>query len=57
MGAVAGPFYPALVSVTRPLRMLSSTAVVFVLVVVWLLVWLWLEVLLEWHKRRSPVSR
>jgi hypothetical protein len=56
MGAVAVPFYPVLVGVTRPLRLLSSTAVVVALVSVWLLVWLGLEVVLEWRRRRGPVS-
>ncbi len=56
MGAVAVPFYPVLVSVTRPLRPLSSTAVVVALVSVWLLVWVGLGTLLEWRKRRGSVS-
>ena len=56
MGAVAVPFYPVLVGATRPLRLLSSTAVVVALVSVWLLVWLGLEVVLEWRRRRGPVS-
>lgn len=56
MAAVAVPLYPVLVGVTRPLRLLSSTAVVVALVAVWLLVWLGLEVFLEWRKRRDPVS-
>lgn len=56
MGVVAVPFYPVLVGVTRPFRLLSSTAVVVALVSVWLLVWLGLEVVLEWRRRRGPVS-
>ena len=57
MGAVAVPFYPALVGVTRHLRLLSSTAVVVALVSVWLLVWVGLGTLFEWRKHRGSVSR
>jgi len=37
-------FYPALVDLTRPLRLLSTTALVFVLLVAWILVRSVLEV-------------
>ncbi|MEF8868077.1 MAG: hypothetical protein V5A85_06140 [Haloarculaceae archaeon] len=37
-------FYPALVDLTRPLRLLSTTALVFILLACWILVWSVLEV-------------
>ena len=37
-------FYPALVDLTRPLSLLSTTAVVFVLLACWVVVWSVLEV-------------
>lgn len=36
-------FYPALVDLTRPLHLLSTTALVFLLLVTWILVWSALE--------------
>lgn len=37
-------FYPVLVELTRPLHLLSTTALVFLLLVAWILVWSVLEV-------------
>ena len=37
-------FYPSLVELTRPLSVLSTTAVVFVLLACWIVVWSILEV-------------
>lgn len=37
-------FYPTLVDLTRPLSLLSTTAVVFVLLACWVVVWSVLEV-------------
>jgi len=37
-------FYPALVDLTRPLHLLSTTALVFLLLVAWILLWSVLEV-------------
>lgn len=42
--AVVAVLYPALTAVTRPLHLLSSTALVLILVVLWVLFWLGLEV-------------
>ncbi|EMA08259.1 hypothetical protein [Haloferax denitrificans] len=55
LGTVAGVlllFYPLLLAVTRPFQQLSITALVFVLVTVWLLVWLGTELVWEWHTGR-----
>jgi hypothetical protein len=47
--------YPLLVSVTRPLQLLSSTAIVFALVFLWFLLWLAIEIAWEWRAGRiSP---
>lgn len=51
-GVVAVLFYPALVSATRPLHLLSSVAIVFVILTAWVLVWLSLEFGWEWRAGR-----
>ncbi|MDS0243682.1 hypothetical protein NDO74_20490 [Haloferax sp. S2CR25-2] len=55
LGAVAAVlflFYPLLLAVTRPLHLLSITALVFVLATVWLVVWLGSELVWEWQTGR-----
>ena len=44
--------YPALVAATRPLYLLSSVALVFVVVTAWVLLWLSLEFVWEWRTGR-----
>jgi hypothetical protein len=44
--------YPALVAATRPLYLLSSVALVFVVITAWVLVWLSLELVWEWRAGR-----
>jgi hypothetical protein len=44
--------YPALVAATRPLYLLSSVALVFVVITAWVLVWLSLELVWEWRTGR-----
>lgn len=51
-GLLVGLVYPALVTVTGPLRMLSSTAIVFTIVFAWLLAWAAVEVVWAWSSRR-----
>jgi len=55
MGAVVGLFYAELVTLTRPLHVLSSTALVFTLVLLWLVVWFGIELALGWRKGLAPV--
>lgn len=55
--ALAILFYPVLVAATRPLHLLSSTAIVFVLLFAWLSVWLGAELLVEWLVGRRSVAR
>ena len=55
-GAFLLLFYPALVAVTRPLHVLSSTAIVFVLAWVWIVVWVGVELAWEWHAGRFATS-
>lgn len=50
-------FYPALVAATRPLHVLSSTAIVFALAWVWLLVWVGVELAWEWRAGRFAASK
>ena len=47
--------YPLLVALTRPLQLLASTAIVFVLVFLWLLIWLAIEVAWEWRAGRISI--
>lgn len=47
-------FYPILVTITQPLRYLSTTAVVFILLFVWFLSWSGTEIILEWRAERIP---
>lgn len=56
MSAIAVLFYPVLVAVTQPLQVLSSTAVVFVLISVWLLAWMGVVVIWEWRAGRVALS-
>lgn len=51
-GLMALLVYPVLVAVTQPLQVLSSTAIVFVLVFLWLLSWLGIEIIWEWRAGR-----
>jgi hypothetical protein len=51
-GVLVTAFYPALVAVTSALRMLSSTALVFVAVGLWFAVWAALELVWEWRAGR-----
>ncbi len=51
-GVVLALWYPALVAVTRPLYVLSSTAVVAVVTTLWLLTWLGVEFVWEWRAGR-----
>jgi hypothetical protein len=46
-------FYPFLLAVTRPLQMLSSTAIVLLFVVLWTLVWLGIEIVWDWRTGRA----
>lgn len=57
VGGMAIVTYPALVGLTRPLHVLSSTAIVSTLVVGWLLLWFSMEVLWEWRARRRRSLR
>ena len=49
-------FYPYLVAVTQPLKMLSSTVIVLVFVVMWTLVWLGIETVWGWRTGRPSAS-
>lgn len=49
-------FYPSLVSVTRPLYLLSSVALVSVVITTWVLVWLSFELVWEWRAGRLFAS-
>jgi len=51
-GAILVLWYPALVAVTRPLYVLSSTAVVAISTTLWLLTWLGVECVWEWRAGR-----
>ncbi|MDS0260276.1 hypothetical protein NDI56_12805 [Haloarcula sp. S1CR25-12] len=51
-GAILALWYPALVAVTQPLYVLSSTAVVAVVTTLWLLTWLGVEFVWEWRAGR-----
>ena len=55
MCAIAVLFYPVLIAVTQPLQILSSTAVVFVLISVWLLAWVGVVAIWEWRAGRVAV--
>lgn len=44
--------YPALVSMTRPLYLLSSVALVSIVVTAWVLAWLSFELVWEWRAGR-----
>lgn len=50
-------FYSLLVVGTRGLYLLSSTAIAFALVSMWLLVWIAAEVLWEWRAGRFTADR
>lgn len=51
-GAVLAVLYPALVTITRPLSVLSSTAVVAIVATLWLLTSLGVEFVWEWRAGR-----
>ncbi len=55
MGLVA-LFYPTLVAVTRPLHILSTTALVVILTTVWIGIWFALELAWEWRASRLPIE-
>ncbi len=55
-GAVIAPLYPTLVAATRPLHLLSSTALVVILITVWMLTWFALEYVLELRAGRSTAE-
>ena len=44
--------YPLLLVFTEPLRLLSTTAIVFVFVVIWFVAWALFEVAWEWNAGR-----
>jgi hypothetical protein len=44
--------YPLLLTFTRPLQLLSTTAIVFVFVVLWFVTWAAFEVAWEWNAGR-----
>ncbi|WP_225332733.1 hypothetical protein [Halomicrobium urmianum] len=50
---VAASTYPALVSLTRPLGMLSSTALLVVLIAIWLAIWSSTEIAWAWRTQRA----
>jgi len=52
VGALVLVGYPLLVVLTQPLRLLSSTAIAFALLSVWLLAWLAIEIVWEWRAGR-----
>lgn len=55
-GVVLALWYPALVAVTEPLYVLSSTAVVVIVTTLWLLTWLTVEFAWEWRTGRLSVE-
>lgn len=52
-GLVLALWYPALVTLTEPLYVLSSTALIAIAISVWLLTWLGVEFLREWRSARA----
>lgn len=50
--AMVALLYPTLVAVTRPLHVLSSTALVVILTTVWVVTWLGLELVWTWRDDR-----
>jgi uncharacterized protein YqhQ len=48
--------YPTLVAVTRPLHLLSSTVLLFILITIWVVAWMVFELAWEWRAGRLPVS-
>jgi hypothetical protein len=51
--AVLSVAYPALVALTRPLHVLSSTALVFGVLSLWLWLWMGLELGWVWRARHA----
>lgn len=49
-------FYPVLLAATRPLEPLSSTALVVVLVSLWVAVWAAVELAWEWRAGRVSIT-
>lgn len=54
--ALVALVYPLLVAVTKPLHLLSSTALVVILAAVWFLTWLCLELVWEWQATRRTAK-
>lgn len=54
--AIVAVLYPVLVPVIRPFHVLSSTALVLTLVILWLVVWLGLEAVREWQAIRQTTD-
>lgn len=50
--AIAALHYPTLVALTRPLHLLSSTALTFILAAIWFVTWWGLELAWEWRAGR-----
>jgi hypothetical protein len=53
---VVALLYPTLVGVTRPLHLLSSTALLTIAVAIWIGTWFGLELAWEWRAGRLPVD-
>jgi hypothetical protein len=51
-----GLLYPTLVGVTRPLHLLSSTALLTIAATVWICTWFGLELVWEWQAGRLSVD-
>lgn len=49
-------FYHSLVSLTQPLYVLSTTAIVVVFLTVWALLWMLLQTVLEWRAGRLSAA-
>jgi hypothetical protein len=56
LGVLAG-LYSLVVAVTSAIPLLSTTALVFLGVVLWVLVWLTLDALVAWAGRRATAGR
>jgi len=52
-GVVLALYYPMLVTVTQPLYVLSSTALIAIITTLWLLTWLGAECVWEWRTARA----
>jgi len=56
-GAIIALLYPALVTLTEPLSVLSSTVLVGIMTAAWLLIWFGLEFAWEWRAGRGWLRR